>query len=333
NFTSQPAKVESVVNLPGNYDLEGIAINPQGGFWLVSEGAGSFGASGATKNLLLKVNADGTVAQTIELPAGLNSKQVQYGFEGVTTSSDGTFIYVALQREWTDDPAGLVKIGRYSVASGEWKFFHYPIETAPTGGWIGLSELTRIDDVTFAVIERDNQLRKNARIKRIYKFSIAGLQPAGVGENLPVVTKTLVRDLLVQDNFLLEKAEGLTITANGDMILASDNDGVGETRVIRMPNDDYNIFLQDDQTGDQLRVNTRTGDFIFTRCRTGASVSGRALIQQVGCQIKLKSVKVAITINKCAGYSFGKAEVKLLQQGSRIDLEDRNVNDNVTACR
>lgn len=192
-----PTRITNVLTLPGNYDLEGIATRPGGGWWVVSEGAGAAGAPTATKNLLLQINPDGSLARTVELPAAVNTRQVQFGFEGVAVNSDGSQVYVAFQREWGDDPARLVKIGRFTPATGEWRFFHYPIEAAaPTAGdWVGLSEITRIDDTTFAILERDNQANEAARIKRLYVISIAGVTPAAVGEKPPVLTKTLLRDL------------------------------------------------------------------------------------------------------------------------------------------
>ena len=88
-----------------------------------------------------------------------------------------------------------------------------------------------INDTTFAVLERDNQKLNNSRVKRIYTFSIAGLTPVPAGGTPPTVTKTLVRDLLRQDGFHLEKTEGMVLTPLGDYIVASDNDGGGETQV------------------------------------------------------------------------------------------------------
>jgi DNA-binding beta-propeller fold protein YncE len=233
-----PTRVTNVLTLPGNYDLEGIATRPGGGWWVVSEGAGVAGATTATKNLLLQINGDGALARTVELPAAVNAQQVQFGFEGVTTNSDGSQVYVAFQREWRDDPARLVKIGRFTPATGEWRFFHYPIEAAAAGAWVGLSEITRIDDTTFAILERDNQLGTAARIKRLYTVSIAGVTPAVVGEKPPVLTKTLLRDLWYEDGFILEKAEGVLRLANGSFIVINDNDGVGETRVFRISRED-----------------------------------------------------------------------------------------------
>jgi hypothetical protein len=61
------------------------------------------------------------------------------------------------------------------------------------------------------VIERDNQVGTNARIKRIYSFSIAGLEPQPQGGAFPLVEKTLVRDLMPD----LERPEGLVLEKVG----------------------------------------------------------------------------------------------------------------------
>lgn len=333
----QPAQVVSALTLGRNYDLEGIAIRPEGGWWVVSEGAGNAGATGATKNLLVQVNADGTIAREIELPASVNAQQVQFGFEGVATSADGAQIYVAFQREWAGDPARLVRIGRYTPATGEWAFYHYPIEAAPNAtAWVGLSELTRINDTTFAVLERDNQLRENARIKRIYTFSIAGLTPVAAGAPPPVVTKTLVRDLYTQDGFLLEKAEGLTVTPLGDFIVASDNDGGGETRLLTVLNQSFDACLQDDQSGDVLRYNARTGEYALVRCGAqGFVLTGRAAVRRVGSELRLKDFRLNLVVEEgfYSVVSRGQAVMRVNPLAPTFTLDDSNLSDNNCLCR
>ena len=141
---------------------------------------------------------------------------------------------------------GHARIGRYEVASGEWTFFYYPLAEAqsPNGGWVGLSEIVATSDSDFLVVERDNQGGLDARIKKIFSFSIEGLTPLSEENtpNFPVVSKTEVRDLisdLLSDNgVVIEKVEGLTILANGDALIVTDNDGVddssGETQLINL---------------------------------------------------------------------------------------------------
>jgi DNA-binding beta-propeller fold protein YncE len=236
------AKVVSALTItqgsdPASYDLEGIAVRPQGGWWVASEGAGDFGAAELTKNLLIRVDRDGSVAEEIELPDVVNQQQKSNGFEGVTTDADGSQVYVAFQREWADDPVGFVKIGRYTPATQQWAFFHYPLDALaapPPGGWVGLSEITWVGNDTLLVVERDNQQRENAQVKRLYSFSVAGITPAPAGSTPPTLTKTLVRDLLVEDDYRLEKIEGAALTKFGELLVVNDNDGAGETRLLRL---------------------------------------------------------------------------------------------------
>jgi hypothetical protein len=129
---------------------------------------------GLTKNLLTRLEADGSVAEEIELPDAVNQQQRSNGFEGVTTDADGSQVYMAFQREWGDDLPGFVKIGRYTPAAHEWAFSHYPLDAAPADGWVGLSEITWVGDDTLLVVERDNQQRDAAQVKRLYSVSVGG---------------------------------------------------------------------------------------------------------------------------------------------------------------
>lgn len=333
-----PARIESALSLGKNYDLEGIAIRPEGGWWVASEGAGNAGAATATKNLLIQVNPDGTVAREVELPASVNAQQRSNGYEGVATNSDGSQVFLAFQREWADDPTGFVKIGRYTPATGEWAFYRYPLDAAPmvSGAWVGLSEIVRINDTTYAVIERDNQQRDNAKVKRIYSFSIAGLTPAAAGATPPTVTKTLVRDLLVQDNFLLEKTEGLVITPLGDIIVVSDNDGAGETRLLTVTNPAFDTCLQDDRSGDVLRFNSRTGEYAFARCGNGGVVlTGRAAIRRIGCDLQLSDARLSAVLSDCpfSQAVTGRAAIRSNPVSPAFLINDHDATDNTCACR
>jgi DNA-binding beta-propeller fold protein YncE len=233
------AKVQSALTITkegglASYDLEGIAVRPQGGWWVVSEGVENFGQVGLTKNLLIRLQPDGSVAEEVDLPEAVNQQQQSNGFEGVATDGDGSQVYVAFQREWTDDPAGFVKIGRYTPATHEWAFYHYPLDAAPADGWVGLSEITWIANDTLLVVERDNQQRDNAQVKRLYSFPVAGISPAPAGSTPPVLAKTLVRNLLLEDDYRLEKIEGAALTKSGELLVVNDNDGAGETRLLRL---------------------------------------------------------------------------------------------------
>ena len=216
-----------------------------GGFWVVSEGAGN-APSAASPNLLVEVDEDGTVVREVPLPAAVNALQRSNGFEGVAVTGFGLSerVFVAFQREWTGDPAGRVRIGEYSPSADTWRFFYYPLDAvaSPAGGFVGLSELVAVSGQRLLVLERDNIGGPDARIKRIYEVSIAGVQPQPQGSPFPLLSKTLVRDLLpalrATGGWTQEKVEGLAVAADGRAYAVTDNDGVdentGETILLRL---------------------------------------------------------------------------------------------------
>jgi hypothetical protein len=229
-----------------NLDQEGIAVRAGGGFWIASEGGGTVGDENrpvTSLNLLVGVAEDGTIDAVVSLPDAVNERQVRFGFEGVTSTGEAgsEVLYVAIQRQWTDDMDGHVRIGRYDVAAGEWAFYYYPLDTDQMAGWVGLSEITAIDDETFYIVERDNQADVTAAVKRVYEVSVAGVEPLAEGD-FPVLEKTLVHDLLpdlaATGGAVIEKVEGFAVLADGTTVIVTDNDGVddssGETQFMRI---------------------------------------------------------------------------------------------------
>ncbi len=229
---------------PVGLDGEGIAQRADGGFWIASEGDPDK-KGGALRDLLVRVSAKGEVLERIELPAALQAQAKRFGLEGVTTTGEGAdeVVWLAVQREWKDDPAGLVKILRYQVSSKTWGVLHYPLDK-PTQAqsWVGLSEITAVGPDSFVVVERDNLFGDQA-IKTLKAFSVKGLTPAAVGAaNVPVVTKRLVRDLVPDlqqpKGYVQDKVESFAIDAAGNAFVVTDNDGVdgtnGETHFLRL---------------------------------------------------------------------------------------------------
>ncbi|MDT8321036.1 MAG: esterase-like activity of phytase family protein [Xanthomonadales bacterium] len=231
------------------YDMEGIAMRPDGGFWIVSEGSGNIDNSGGRtfrdENLLIRVAADGEVLEQIGLPEEVANKQHRFGFEGVavTGSGDEERVYVAFQREWLlGEPEGIVRIGEYRPQSGNWKFHWYPLDPREAdSGWVGLSEIVAVGERQFLVLERDNQAGPDAAIKRVYRVDLDAGRDAnrqanrgknGQGQSRPTLRKTLVRDLLpvyqAINGWVPDKPEGMTVDANGDLFVVTDNDGVDD---------------------------------------------------------------------------------------------------------
>lgn len=254
-----------------NIDAEGLCKSADGGFWIASEGSGTvFSAIEegeaselvTSLNWLIKTDAKGAVTRVVSLPKATNKRQRRFGFEGVaaTGPAGSETLYVCFQREWgTDaesatkqpgaDPEGMARIGKFDTTTGKWTFFHYPLDEvkSPNGGWVGLSEIVALGDDKFAVLERDNQAGTDARIKRIYSISLAGLtggtEPAlGETPKFPRLQKKLVKNLLPvmrsTKGPVLEKTEGLAILPNKRAFVVTDNDGVddstGETQFFRI---------------------------------------------------------------------------------------------------
>ncbi|CAA0078488.1 Uncharacterised protein [BD1-7 clade bacterium] len=218
-----------------NIDPEGIATAADGGFWVVSEGSGTVGDSKKpvnSPNLLLKLDANAVVTAAHRLPATLEGVQLRFGFEGVTEFEGN--VYVAMQRAWDNEET--VRIARFAPADSSWNFFNYRLDDAESqnGGWVGLSDITSLGNNQFLVMERDNQGGPDAAIKRLYRIDLTGKNDGDT------VEKTLVRDLMddltSQNNLPFEKVEGLAVTADGNVFIINDNDGVddnsGETQLL-----------------------------------------------------------------------------------------------------
>lgn len=252
DVTKTPARITSALSVTNNgvgadLDVEGLFARPQGGFWLANEGANGPG------NKLYRTDAAGAIQQTVELPSSITSHIKNWGLEGVTATNDaaGEHVFVALQRQlWTDvsdqtetlDGDNIVRIGRYDVSDGSWHWFGYELNSPKRDGadWVGLSEITAVDNDTFAVIERDKLNGPNARNKRIYTVDMPATDPAA-GE-LPILKKKLAIDVLpalqATNGWTQEKLEGFTIAADGALYGVTDNDGLkdstGETVFLRM---------------------------------------------------------------------------------------------------
>jgi Esterase-like activity of phytase len=223
----------------GDYDVEGVVARREGGFWLASEGRTNAGSS--RPNLLVRADDAGNVLDSVPLPESLSAGATSSGFEGVTVTGSAArgdeTVYAVVQREWADDDAGFVKIARYEVAAKRWTFARYPLGPveSPAGGVVGLSEITLLPDGhSVAIVERDDRLAGQARVKRLFGVDLA--DPAVTwrehGKPLDTVRKRLLRDVLDELDAasisVPDKLEGVGVTADGRVYLATDNDGVDE---------------------------------------------------------------------------------------------------------
>ncbi|MGJ8528171.1 esterase-like activity of phytase family protein [Maritalea sp.] len=232
--TSKPAKITKRIGVTRDgapaqkLDLEGIALDGKGGFWLASEGR----TDRLIPHAIYNVNAKGEIKAEIPFPAELLAVEKRFGSEGITVVGEGddTVLWIAIQREWKDDPKGQVKLVSYKPSTKEWGALRYQLETGEKG-WVGLSEITAHGDYVY-IVERDNQIAENAKIKKLYRVKLADMVPAALGSELPVVAKEEVRDFLPDlkslNGYVQDKIEGFAIDASGEGFAMTDNDGVDD---------------------------------------------------------------------------------------------------------
>ncbi len=229
--TQTPAKIIAALDVTRSgapaqlLDLEGVAPDGKGGFWVASEGR----SDRLVPHAIYHVDETGEITASISLPEALLDNEVRFGFEGIAVVGD--VLWMAVQREWQDDAAGMVKLLAYDTAQQTWGAVHYPLDAVTEGAWMGLSDITLHGAYAY-VIERDNQVAAAAATKRIYRVKAADLVPAELGGALPVVRKELVRDLLPDlaqlNGYTAEKVEGFAIDAAGKGFVITDNDGVAD---------------------------------------------------------------------------------------------------------
>jgi len=230
--STRPARITAAIPVTRDghpaqkIDIEGIAPDGEGGFWLASEGRADRLIPGA----IYHVDADGAIEDEIALPEELAGVQTRYGFEGIAVA--GTTLWLAVQREWADDPKGLVKLLAYDTEAETWGVVHYPLDKSE-GGWMGLSEIVLHGDSLY-VVERDNLIGEAAATKKISRVPVADLKPVPLdAAEIPVVSKTEVRDLIpdlkANGGYVLDKVEGFAIAPDGTGWVVTDNDGVDDS--------------------------------------------------------------------------------------------------------
>lgn len=238
--TQTPAKIISATPVTRDgmaaqkLDMEGIALDGKGGFYIASEGR----PDRLTPHAIYHVNGKGEIKQEIAFPDELLAVQKRFGSEGITKIGDD--LWITIQREWQDDPKGAVKLVNYNLSTKLWGAVQYPLD-GKDKGWVGLSDITIFGDYVY-ILERDNQIGAAAVTKKIYKVLLSELKAAKLGRPLPFVKKELVVDLLPimksYGGYVLDKVEGLAIDKEGQMFIVTDNDGVddsnGETQFIRL---------------------------------------------------------------------------------------------------
>ena len=198
-------------------DPEGLALMPDGSFW-VSDEYGPF---------LLHFSADGRCLQVRSpfnggLPAAYAHRRPNRGMEGLCANRAGTLLYGMLQSPMPESAgyaaADELPLCVISLATGDIREYLYPLDAAAEG----VSALACVDDSTLLVLERDGAFPMNGTgFKKIYRVALPGTV-SGRPLRLP---KTLEVDLLqALPGYAHDKAEGVALIGDSILVVANDDD-------------------------------------------------------------------------------------------------------------
>jgi hypothetical protein len=241
---------------PNGLDIEGITRLPDGTFWLCEEYNPS----------IVHVDRNGTTVQRL-VPAGLNlaadtevkgnipaiysSRRANRGFEAITSSKDGSKLFVGLQSplEFPTRAIGrasrmtriLVIDSQTQRPTAEYVYVFDPAteygETDP--GEMKLGDVDFVNSSTLLMLERTDKIAKVYQLDLSRATNILGTKwsdPQNTQNSLEALTpeqlasngimparKTAIADLS-QIPGMMEKIEGLTIINDRTIAVGNDND-------------------------------------------------------------------------------------------------------------
>ena len=101
----------------------------------------------------------------------------------------------------------------------------------------------------------------------------------------------------------------------------------------------FDVLLQDDTSGDTLKLNSTNGHYQFTDCQKGFSISGTATLTMKGCKLKIVDAgpdpshpdrKVSVKVNECT--NTAKGTLKFSAQPVTFTIKDSDTTNNSPHC-
>jgi hypothetical protein len=223
---ASPSNSTQTVKSP-DLDPEGIAMAPDGTFWMIDEENDTFFHVSREGQILSRHFAPGfRGGYSPTLEAGEPTRVRGAGFEGIAISPDGNTVYGGHQTALATFPEGegdVTFIAALHIPTDTWRIYKVPLDPVASYDYPeGLNPAVRmgLHDLFFDSydeqgrerliwMERDNKRDDEARDKRIYRVTL----PDYATYDGRVLTKELMVDL-VANGYTLEKPEGLVRLGN-----------------------------------------------------------------------------------------------------------------------
>ncbi|TAG08491.1 MAG: esterase-like activity of phytase family protein [Sphingobacteriia bacterium] len=253
----------TLTNDPDGIDCEGLAVAPDGSFWVSDEYGPHLAHFDKEGKTIERINPFGTGTGGRKIPEVFKKRRANRGMEGLTISPDGKILIGMMQSPMynptraTVANSRLLRILTFEIATGITKQYAYITDNIRTLS----SEIVAITATTFLVLERDQDYaggQPAALTKKVYKIDITnstdisdatnsatGIMFGGktleelsdaelVSNNIKAVTKELVADLLtIPGGYPHDKAEGLVILNNNLIAVSNDDDfGINNPTII-----------------------------------------------------------------------------------------------------
>lgn len=238
--TAYDLKGEIITNPSRGLDTEGLAIAPDGTFWVSDEYA-PFVMQFDRNGLLMR-----EMSPTAGLPAYYAKRRPNRGMEGLTISKDGRKLYCIMQSplyvpdKSTKDLSVNNRILVINLDDNTTTEYIYQMESPKNV----VSEISFINDSTMLVLERDGDFPKNGKgFKRVYRITTTSATDVSnkeiemlslvelQNEWIKPVCKALFVDILATvPNYRHDKPEGISMIGDSILCVVNDDDfGIGAT--------------------------------------------------------------------------------------------------------
>lgn len=95
----------------------------------------------------------------------------------------------------------------------------------------------------------------------------------------------------------------------------------------------FDLRIQDDGSGEMLKIDSTTGDYLFTNCN-GFTLGGTGRLRIRGCMLTLEDSRpdrrLQVKVDTCS--KKASAALQIFSQGRTLTMTDRNTTNNISGC-